>query len=77
MLVKYVLVADYHYILFACFNREQILDAFERQRDTFEMAIGMDKSIALKDLLIIAIYCHLPPSRGMYRQLCVDFLSAA
>lgn len=45
-------------------RREEILDAVELQRQKFDIAKGKDKAVQMRDLLLLAIYCHLPPSRG-------------
>ena len=46
--------------------REQILNAVHTQRDYFEMAVGRRaKAKECCDLVILAIYIYLPPSRGL------------
>ena len=45
-------------------HREEILDAVELQRQKFDIARGKDKATHMRDLLLLCIYCHLPPSRG-------------
>ena len=53
------------YFYFLC--RDEILECLQLQRQKFEIARGRQKAREMQDLLLIAVYCHIPPSRGMSR----------
>lgn len=46
-------------------SRQEILDCFSLQRQRYEISRGLQKSKEMMDLLLIAVYSHVPPSRGL------------
>ena len=47
------------------FFRQEILDCLGLQRQRYEMSRGVQQAKEMMDLLLIAIYSHVPPSRGL------------
>ena len=47
-------------------SRDEVLEARTLQRTRFEMARGKrEKAREACDLLLLSIYCHIPPGRGL------------
>ena len=53
----------YKKLYFSCV-RQEILECLQLQRQKFDIARGRQKAREMQDLLLIAVYCHMPPSRG-------------
>lgn len=48
------------------FHRDEVLEALAAQRLRFEAARSKThKAREASDLLLLSVYCHIPPSRGM------------
>ena len=48
------------------FGREEVLEACRVQRTRFEVARGRkQRAREAADLLLVSLYCHIPPSRGL------------
>lgn len=52
--------------VFVSFHRDEVLEALAAQRMRFEAARSKKhKAREASDLLLLSLYCHIPPSRGM------------
>lgn len=46
--------------------RDEVLEALSRQRSRFEVAVTKKRRAReAADLLLLSLYCHIPPSRGL------------